>query len=120
VLNAVARISSEFGIPWVRRPFDFPLQAAAAPWPRRAISQTLGFARAHFHRVLARHGCRTTDHFAGFQMTGNYNAAELAHLIRCLPDGVTEFMCHPALTSAQVWQAIEESNVQLARYVEIR
>src|SRR5882672_3381974 len=26
VLNAVAKISEEFGIPWVRRPFDFPLQ----------------------------------------------------------------------------------------------
>ena len=25
VLSAVARISEEFGIPWVRRPFDFPL-----------------------------------------------------------------------------------------------
>ena len=27
VLDAVARISEEFGIPWVRRPFDFPTAA---------------------------------------------------------------------------------------------
>ena len=143
VLSAVARIASEFRIPWVRRPFDLPLHAGGVPWQRQAVSKTLGFARAGFHRVLARHGCRTTDHFAGFQMTGHYDAAELALLIRHLPDGVTEFMCHPgfctaeleaartrlkqsrrreldALTSAEVRQAIEESNVTLARYSEIR
>ncbi len=142
VLNAVARISSEFGIPWVRRPFDFPLHGGPAPWHRKAISRTLGFARSRFHRVLSSHGCRTTDHFAGFALTGNYDAAELARLIRNLPEGVTEFMCHPgfctpelkaartrlkesrrseldALTSAQVRQAIEETSVKLARYPEI-
>lgn len=143
VLNAVARISSEFRIPWVRRPFDLPFHGAGVTWQRRAITTALGFARSRFHRVLARQGCRTTDHFAGFLMTGHYDAAELARLIRRLPEGVTEFMCHPgfctqelrakrtrlkesrrreldALTSREVRQAIEESNVKLARYPEIR
>lgn len=143
VLGAVARIGSEFGIPWVRRPFDLPLHAGGVPWTRRAVSKSLGFARAGFHRVLLRHGCRTTDHFAGFQLTGHYDAAELAQLIRDLPDGVTEFMCHPgfctaellasrtrlkesrrreldALVSREARAALEESGVKLARYPEIR
>jgi chitin disaccharide deacetylase len=143
VLNAVARIASEFQIPWVRRPFDLPLHAGRVPWTRRVVSKSLGFARASFHRVLARSGCRTTDHFAGFQITGHYDAAELARLIRQLPDGITEFMCHPgfctaelqatrtrlkesrrreldALTSREVREAIEESKVTLTRYAEIR
>ena len=143
VLDAVARIASEFQIPWVRRPFDLPLNAGTVPWQRRMVSRGLSFARARFHRVLTRHGCRTTDHFAGFQITGHYDAAELARLIRDLPEGVTEFMCHPgfctdelqasrtrlkesrqreldALTSVEVRAAIEESNVTLARYTEIR
>ena len=143
VLDAVARIASEFQIPWVRRPFDLPLHAGTVPWHRRVLSNGLGFARARFHRVLTRHGCRTTDHFAGFQITGNYDAAELARMIRQLPEGVTEFMCHPgfctqelqaartrlkesrrreldALTSAEVRAAIQESGVTLARYDEIR
>ncbi len=148
VLDAVARIASEFQIPWVRRPFDLPLHAGTVhagtvPWQRRVVSGGLGFARARFHRVLTRHGCRTTDHFAGFQITGHYDGAELARLIRDLPEGITEFMCHPgfcteelqaahtrlkesrrreldALTSAEVRAAIEESNVTLARYAEIR
>ena len=92
--------------------------------------------------MLARHGCRTTDHFAGFAITGRYDAARLARLIRRLPDGLTEFMCHPgfftaelerahtrlkasrrqeldALTSAEVRSAIEESNVVLTRYAAL-
>jgi predicted glycoside hydrolase/deacetylase ChbG (UPF0249 family) len=143
VLEAVARISSEFQIPWVRRPFDLPLHGGTVPWQRQAVSRGLGFARARFHRVLTRQGCRTTDHFAGFQITGHYDAAELARLIRDLPEGSTEFMCHPgfcteelqaartrlkesrrreldALTSDEVRAAIQESGVTLARYDEIR
>jgi chitin disaccharide deacetylase len=143
VLNAVARIASEFQIPWVRRPFDLPLHGGSVPWKRQAVSKTLGLVRTRFHRVLASYGCRTTDHFAGFQLTGHYDAAELARLIHQLPDGVTEFMCHPgfctqelqaahtrlkesrrreldALISSEVRRAIQESNVTLARYPEIR
>ncbi|HTW66247.1 MAG TPA: ChbG/HpnK family deacetylase, partial [Bryobacteraceae bacterium] len=143
VLDAVARIASEFQIPWVRRPFDLPLHGGGVPWQRRMISRGLGLARARFHRVLTRRGCRTTDHFAGFQITGHYDAAELARLIRALPDGVTEFMCHPgfcteelqaartrlkesrrreldALVSPEVRAALDESGVTLTRYPEIR
>jgi chitin disaccharide deacetylase len=116
VLDAVARVSEEFKIRWVRRPFGNP-----------------------FDGTLARHGCRMTDHFAGFRMTGRYGAGELADLIRRLPDGTTEFMCHPgfctdelraastrlkesrqreleALTSPEVRAAIQQWGVQLTRY----
>jgi predicted glycoside hydrolase/deacetylase ChbG (UPF0249 family) len=143
VLRAVARIASDFKIPWVRRPFDLPMNGGGVPWRRQAVSKALGFARAGFQRVLTGHQCRTTDHFAGFQITGNYDAAELARLIRSLPQGSTEFMCHPgfctqelraahtrlkesrrreldALTSREVREAILESNVTLARYTDIR
>jgi predicted glycoside hydrolase/deacetylase ChbG (UPF0249 family) len=116
VLEAVARLSEEFKIPWVRRPLA-----------------------SLFERVLSRHGCRTTDHFAGFALTGRYDADRLAKLIRRLPHGITEFMCHPgfctaelqrantrlkesrrqeldALTSPEVRAALEESNVALTSY----
>jgi predicted glycoside hydrolase/deacetylase ChbG (UPF0249 family) len=142
VLDAVARIASEFHIPWVRRPFDYPLNVGSVPWRRQMVSRSLGFARARFHRVLTRHGCRTTDHFAGFQLTGHYGAAELARLICELPDGVTEFMCHPgfcrdelrathtrlkesrqreldALTSDEVRLALEQSGVTLSSYRDV-
>ena len=45
--------------------------------------------------MLERHGCRTTDHFAGFQITGRFRTAELVALMAAIPEGSTELMCHP-------------------------
>jgi predicted glycoside hydrolase/deacetylase ChbG (UPF0249 family) len=95
VLDAVCRLAQEFRIPWVRRPFDFPLNATPAPWSKRALSRSLGALRRQFHRKLTDYGCRTTDHFAGFELTGRFGVEELMALLRALPPGSTEFMCHP-------------------------
>ena len=107
VLDAVARIGEEFGIRWVRQPFDFPLNALRGPAPRlkRITSGAMGLLRRRFHRVLARHGCRTTDHFAGFQITGRFRTAELVELLACLPDGSTELMCHPGYCGEELRRA---------------
>ena len=142
VLNAVARIAEDFKIPWVRRPFDFPLQRGRVSWEKRAVSRAFGVVRQRFGRVLATHGCRSTDHFAGFQITGKFDASDVAALIRSLPEGSTEFMCHPgictaelraartrlkesreeelrALTAPEVRDALRESGVELATYREL-
>ncbi len=59
-----------------------------------------------FYRVLQSYGCRTTDHFAGFRITGRYDKAELCALIRHLPEGVTELMTHPGLCTAELRAAV--------------
>ncbi len=107
VLEAVARLSAVHGIPWVRRPFDFPMRAghAAAPLLVRFTSRALQLMRGRFHRVLHQHGCRTTDHFSGFQMTGRFHQRDLAALMEWLPEGITEFMCHPGLCGEQLLAA---------------
>lgn len=115
VLEAVARLAEEFRVPWVRRPFRI------------------------FQGALQRHGRRSTDHFLGFRMTGRFGTVELVRLIRRLPEGSTEFMCHPgfctpellaaptrlkesrsreleALTSPEARAALEESNVTLTSF----
>ncbi len=144
VLAAVARISQEFAIPWVRRPFDLPLRAASAAIPARVriASRLLGFPRRRFDAALAAHGCRTTDHFAGFRLTGRLRTAELVHLIGLLPPGSVEFMCHPgrcgaelraaptrlkesreaelqALTAVETRQALDRAGVMLVTYREL-
>lgn len=139
VLDAVGRISEEFHIPWIRRPFDFPLQASGVGLGKRLVSRGFGLVRWQFRRILQRRACRMTDHFAGFQLTGNYDAPELARLISQLPEGTTEFMCHPgfctaelcstptrlresreqelrALTAVEVRQALTAGGVQLTNY----
>jgi predicted glycoside hydrolase/deacetylase ChbG (UPF0249 family) len=141
VLEAVARVAEEFQIPWVRRPFDLPITAARAgvPWLKRAASRAMRTLDGRFQLVLEHHGCRTTDHFAGFQITGRFRTAELARLIQALPEGVTELMCHPgycgedlrrshtrlkesrerelqALTAPETRQALRDSGVELVNY----
>jgi len=118
VLAAVARISEEYRIPWVRRPFDFPLQPGSAGWTKRIVSSAFRLVRGRFERVLASHGCRSTDHFAGFQITGCFDAAALVALIRALPEGSTEFMCHPGFCTEELRAAntrLKESREQELR-----
>jgi len=138
VLDAVGRISCTYGIPWVRRPFDFPMTAPVS-WSKRAVSNGMQSLRGWFHQTLRSHGCRTTDHFAGFQLTGAFRTRELVELICALPEGLTEFMCHPghcdeelrgaptrlkesrqreleALTDPEARRALEECGVKLVNY----
>ena len=141
VLDAVARLAEEFGIRWVRRPFDLPLTALRGAVPRitRITSGGLGVLRKRFHRVLERHGCRTTDHFAGFQITGLFRTPELIELLGILPVGSTELMVHPgrcrdalrhartrlkesreheleALVASETRSAIERYGIELVNY----
>lgn len=142
VLDAVVRLSQEFRIPWVRRPFDLPLAGGDVPWTKRLLSRGLSSVRGRFHARLLACGCRTTDHFAGFQITGRYRSSELTALIRSLPEGLTEFMCHPgrctdelrasatrlkesreielkALQSPEVRAALLQSGVELVRFGQL-
>ncbi len=138
VLEAVARISEEFRIPWVRRPFDFPLQPGGVGWKNKLMRLMNG----RFRSALTRHHCRSTDWFAGFRLTGHYRSGDLVEVIRALPEGVTEFMCHPgrcgddlrsartrlkesrevelrALTSPEVRAALTETGVKLASFRDL-
>jgi predicted glycoside hydrolase/deacetylase ChbG (UPF0249 family) len=144
VLGVVARLAREFGIPWVRRPFDLPLNCPPeeVPWAIRAANTGMQFLRRRFHAVLHSHGCRTTDYFAGFQLTGRVQSEQLLKLIHALPEGTTEFMCHPghcrdelivartrlkesrereleALVDPAVRKAIVESGVELRSFPDL-
>lgn len=144
VLDAVARIAEEYRIPWVRRPFDFPFQGVPSGVPRlrRCISRGFHLMRRRFHRVLERHGCRMTDHFAGFRIEGRFRTEALVALIRQLPEGSTELMCHPghcgselraartrlkgsrqqeleALVAPETRRALEDAGVDLVNYKDL-
>lgn len=121
VAEVVGELSERYGIRWVRRPLPKPVLG----W------MSLG--------RLRRHGCRMTDHFLGFDLTGRFGAGELERVVRSLPDGLTEFMCHPgylgdelrsartrlkesrqreleALTSPAVKTAVQAAGVVLTGY----
>jgi predicted glycoside hydrolase/deacetylase ChbG (UPF0249 family) len=144
VLDAVARLGNEFSIPWVRRPMDFPQSAprGSSTALKRLLNSGLGVFRKRFHRVLERHHCRTTDHFAGFRITGRLRTKELVMLIRAIPEGSTELMCHPgrlgeelrrartrlkksreeelaALIAPEVREALKDSGIELVNFRQL-
>ena len=140
VLEAVVRVARDFEIRWVRRPFDLPMDGlAGAPRLTRLANRSLGLLRGRVQRMLEAHGCRTVDHFAGFQLTGRLGAAELIALAAALPEGSTELMCHPgyltdalrhaptrlkesrqreleALTAPEVRRAFERHGIELVTF----
>ena len=136
VLHAVARVAREFDIPWVRRPFDFGVDPGAA-LAKQAVGFGMRIMRPAFKTALS--GLRTTDHFAGFQITGTLDQTSLARTLERLPAGLTELMCHPgqlgpeltgattrlkqsreielaALLSPQTRRIIEQRGIQLVNY----
>ncbi len=143
VLDAVLSLAARYGVRWIRRPFDLPLPAGVETTrSKRWTSRAMAMRKDGFDRAASARGCRSTDHFAGFQITGRFGAPELAAVVSSLPDGVTEFMCHPghlgdelreaatrlkesrqreleALCSLEVKDALRKSGVVLARYRDL-
>ena len=115
VLEAVGRLAREFGIPWVRRPFDFGIDRGARI-EKNVIGMGLRVLRPKFARVLG--DLKMTDHFAGFLVTGTLREKNLIETIERLPEGLTEFMCHPGKMSPE----LESSSTRLkqSREVELR
>jgi chitin disaccharide deacetylase len=136
VLNAVARVAHEYRIPWVRRPFDFGIHRSARI-TKSAVAMGMRATRPGFARALAQ--LKMTDHFTGFQITGTLDAASLLDTLERLPEGLTEFMCHPgklgpelraaatrlkesrerelaALMSAEARAVIERRGIELVNY----
>ncbi len=106
VFRHVVRLAYEFGIPYVRLPLDNTVRIA-------------GFSpivlEPFYRRVAGRSNVLLTDHFRGFRLTGCLTEETFAAAIRDLPDGLTEFMCHPGELGAELASAetrLKESRVR--------
>ncbi len=86
VFRAVVRLAHEFHIPYVRLPV-----AASVPMPE--VSRRL--LRRYYGRLSRDYQVKMTDHFLGFRLTGRLTERTFATALAALPEGTTEFMCHP-------------------------
>jgi predicted glycoside hydrolase/deacetylase ChbG (UPF0249 family) len=139
VLRALIQTSRDFNIPWVRKPADFTMPAQSSPLVKKFVNKGVQFAARRFDKNLDNAGCRFTDHFTGFEVTGRLGTPELLTILRYLPDGLTELMCHPgyldqelrsgptrlkesrvrelqALTSPEARAVLSEIGIQLTTY----
>jgi predicted glycoside hydrolase/deacetylase ChbG (UPF0249 family) len=95
IFPVVARLAKEFDIPVIR----FPV----GPWlgVKGAFSNVEKFmlellANTQETRING-YGFRRPDRFYGLGLTGRLDAASVLGIIRRLPDGTSELMCHPGL-----------------------
>ncbi len=149
ILKAAVEAASECGIRRIRNPFDSLRPAYLASGGRRwtepscliQFTGSLGVRvfSSVFRDALTRAKMRTPDHFFGVVFTGRLNPDLVVSLLRSLPEGVSELMCHPghfdeelrrqdtrlcearelelqAVTDPKVLTALRESPVELIDY----
>ncbi|GBC76841.1 Carbohydrate deacetylase [bacterium HR08] len=96
LLDLILGLLQEYGIGAVRLPRErvpFSVSwAAAGAWPR-ALAVTLLAERGR--RRLSEAGVFFPDHFFGLFHTGALTEPVLLAMVKRLPEGVSELMCHP-------------------------
>ena len=152
LFGLVLKLAGAYGIDCVRCPVEpassalGPLRSGRPGWPRMAKQYLLGRALSTLAacqvRKVAHAGVYRTDCFFGLSQTGFLDAAILEQVVRAVPEGTTEFMCHPgyvdaaleqartrlrfqrekeleALTSPGVRQAVAEMGIELISYAKL-
>lgn len=113
VCRALCAVAEEFRIPFLRRPADLDLPYRA-PVKVRMVNRLVR-RRA---RRLPIGPARTTDHFAGFTLTGRYGIPDLEALFAALPEGSTELMTHPGFLREELRRA--PTRLKESREAELR
>jgi predicted glycoside hydrolase/deacetylase ChbG (UPF0249 family) len=103
VFRAVVQLAREYSIPYVRLPVDATLPMS-------------GTIRRYYDRML-NPGVVTTDHFIGFRLTGSLTEETLAKALLDLPEGQTEFMCHPGRLGDELARA--QTRLKASRVKEL-
>lgn len=105
VFKALLRLAGEFGIPFVRLPFD-------TGWlPVRPLNLL-------YRRRLSQSGLRATDHFTGFLLTDTLSVETLSEALGRLPSGSIEFMCHPGYLGDELRRAPSRLKEERVRQLE--
>jgi chitin disaccharide deacetylase len=106
VMEALARVAREFGIRRVRKPFESPRNVLGMPRSpgngrgstrQRATAVAARTGAPCFRRIVARYDLRTPDHFFGLGLTGHLAGPAVLRVLKALPEGTSELMCHPGL-----------------------
>ncbi|MFZ3201286.1 MAG: ChbG/HpnK family deacetylase [Candidatus Acidiferrales bacterium] len=128
IMKALATVAKEFGITRVRMPFEdsraFSSRAArSSKDARRPISRRLFIlasraARPAFRGIIRKNHLHAPAHFFGFAATGRLDSDAILHILRNLPEGTSELVCHPGICDAdlrlQPTRLLEHRQAELA------
>ncbi|HYX53725.1 MAG TPA: ChbG/HpnK family deacetylase [Candidatus Limnocylindrales bacterium] len=112
VLRPVLRAARTRGVRAVRNPFE-PRRAwtgriiMAAPglWLRSCAVMVFNMFAAEFYRAVKAVGMVTTDGTVGIAVTGRLDQRILLAILRALPEGTWELVCHPGYSDADLQAA---------------
>ena len=124
VFALTARLAGEYGMAGVRssrerRPNFHRLWRRNAHLRGKILLQAgvglgLAFLAVASRAALAAEGVATPDYFYGVSATGYLDRGTLADVLRDVPDGVSELMCHPGYVDA----TLERVSTRLLRQRE--
>lgn len=134
IIDAVIDAAKNYNIKKIRLPLEeHSTKYSIKQTPKAELLRLLSI-RAK--KKLENAGFKHPDHFYGISETGNLDEEKLKSIIKNLPDGVNEIMCHPgysnpndkldrkkelmALTDRDVRREIEMSEIRLISYGEMQ
>jgi chitin disaccharide deacetylase len=112
VLAPLLRAAKKCGVDCVRNPFEpsWSLRATrGAPAWRRAQVHAMRSQRKAFVRLTKEHGMLTADGSIGVLATGSLDEHVLRSILRAMPDGTWELVCHPGYRD----RALEQAHTRL-------
>jgi hopanoid biosynthesis associated protein HpnK len=146
VLAPILRAAKACGVPAVRNPFGpvriLHLRAQPSSWKRWTQVSILNSLSGKFQRAVAKSGLRTTNGTIGVVGTGSMTAELFQLLLKTIPTGTWEFVCHPGyldddlraagtrllasretelqmLTAAEMREFLQSNNIVLSSYRDL-
>jgi chitin disaccharide deacetylase len=99
VVAPILRAAKACGVWAVRNPFGpvriLHLRAQPSSWKRWTQVSILKSLSGRFRRAVMNSGLRTTNGTIGVVGTGSMNAEMFCLLLKTIPEGTWEFVCHP-------------------------
>jgi len=92
-------------------------QKGSAVMKQGVQARALKFLARDAHEQADRLGIATADYFCGIAQTGELTCQGVLRLLEILPEGTTEFMCHPGYLDAEL--AKSATRLQASRQTEV-
>ncbi len=119
VLRPLIRAAMLNGVASIRNPFEPKWSMAATPragFLRRLQVRVLNTQRRYFLSACHEAGLHTTEGALGVLATGTLDAAALHQILRAMPDGDWELVCHPGYHDAALGE--QRTRLQQSREIE--
>jgi chitin disaccharide deacetylase len=130
ILRPMLRAARAYGMRAVRNPFE-PLQSWPKSmvltnpglWSRSAAVLAFQMFASEFRRALKEEGMLSTDGTVGIAATGMLDQQILLKILKALPEGTWELVCHPGYSDADLQAAgtrlTQSREVELAALISV-